>query len=152
MIGRLLGSLGRGSLHAGFRVIGVILVVFEFEQCFIGGKVQKPAAGLILGAFLGLQEEETDVGEAGGAAGRDAVGGEGGEEIAEDVVDVNLRDEIAGGAGELGGEIVLTLFDAGAAGVGEAEAMVLGVSRKAAHASIGEFELAKVEDIGWSCV
>jgi hypothetical protein len=152
LIGRLLGGLGRRSLHAGFRVIGVVFGVFEFEQCFIGGKVQKPPSGLILSAFLGLHEEETDVGKAGGAAGRDAVGGEGGEEIAEDVVDVDLGDEIAGGAGELGGEIVLALLDAGAAGVGEAEAVVLGVGGEAAHASIGEFELAKVEDIGWSCV
>ena len=84
-------------------------------------------------------------------AGRDAVGGESAEEFAEEVVDVDLGDEIAGGAGELGREIVLALLEF-AAGVREAEAVVLGMSGEAAAASIGELKLAKVENVGKSRV
>jgi len=99
-----------------------------------------------------LREEAADVGESSGASWSDAVGGEGLEEIAENVVDVNLGDEIAGGRGELGGEIILAWLGFGAAGVDEAKAVMLGMSGEAAHAAIGESKLAKIEDIVWSCV
>ena len=36
--------------------------------------------------------------------------------------------------------------------MGEAKAVVFGMSRKTAGAAIGEFEFAEVEDIGWSRV
>ncbi len=68
------------------------------------------------------------------------------------MVDVNLGDEIAGGRGEIGGEIVLAGLGLGAATVGEAEAVMLGMGGQAAHASIGEGESAEVEGIGWSRV
>jgi len=103
---------------------------------------------------LGAHEEIGDVGEAGGAPGRNALGGECVEEIAEDVVDVDLGDEVASGTGKFGGEIVLAWLGLGGddAGVREAESVVLGVGGEAAHATIGKFKLAKVEDISWSRV
>src|SRR5208283_132585 len=99
-----------------------------------------------------LREEAADVSEGAGAAGRDAVGGEGGEQAPKDVVDVDLGDEIAGGRGKVGGEIVLAGLGGGAATVSEAEAVMLGMGGEAAHASIGESEFAKVEGVGWSRV
>jgi len=63
-------------------------------------------------AFLRLEEIETDISEGGGAFCGNTIGGEGLKEVAQDVVDVNLSEEIAGGRGEFFGEI-------GLAGVGE---------------------------------
>ena len=68
------------------------------------------------------------------------------------MVDVDLGDEVTGGTGKLGGEVVLAGLGRGAASVGEAEAIVLGVGGEGAHAAIGEGKLAKVEGIGGSCV
>jgi len=139
-----------GGLQGGSGGVGI----FEFEEFFKCGGVHLPASSFEFGALLSLREKAADVGESAGAAGRDAVGGECGEEFAEDVVDVDLSDEIAGGAFELGGEIVFARVGlaGGGAGVGEAEAVVFGVGGKATEASIGEFELAKVEDVGGSRV
>jgi len=154
VVRRLSGRLGGSVLLGSFGVEGVALGILQLEQFLIGRKIEIPAASFVLGTFLRLQEEEGNVSQAGGAAGRDTVGGEGGEEIAENVVDVDLGDEIAGGAGELGGEIVVARrwLEGSGAGMGKAKAVVLGMGGQSAEASIGEFKLAKVEDIDWSRV
>ena len=86
-----------------------------------------------------------DIGEGGGALGRDAIGGEGLEEFAEDVIDINLGDEIAGGAGELFDEIVFTVEGAAMdCGVVETEAFVTWMSGHGAEFAVGEFKGAKV--------
>lgn len=134
-----MGGIGRG------RRCGIL----ELDKLPHGGCINLPAGGFSFGGLLCLREEAADVSEGAGAAGRDAVGGEGGEEPPEDVVDVNLGDEIAGGRGEFGGEVVLAGLGVGAAAVGEAEAVMLGMGGEAAHASIGKGESAEVEGVGW---
>jgi hypothetical protein len=137
-----LGRIGRG------RRCGIL----EFDKLPHGGCINLPAGSFSFCGLLGLREKAADVSEGAGAAGRDAVGGESGEEPSEDVVDIDLGDEVAGGRGELGGEIVLAGLGIGAATVSEAEAVMLGMRGEAAHASIGEGEFAKVEGVGWSRV
>ena len=68
-----------------------------------------PFAGFTGGTFLRLHEQVADVGEGGGTARGDAIGGESFKEFAEDVVDIDLSDEIAGGAGEFSKEIVFPM-------------------------------------------
>jgi len=85
--------LGRGGL--GFFGVGI----FDFGQAAEDVDVDFPLSGFLLSPFLGLDQQVGDVGKGGGSARRDTVGGEGVEEFAEDVVDVDLSDEIAGGAG-----------------------------------------------------
>ena len=72
-----------------------------------------------------------DIGEGGGALGRDAIGGEGLEEFAEDVIDINLGDEIAGGLAMDGGVV-------------EAEAFVTWMGGHGTEFAVGEFKGAKV--------
>ncbi len=94
-----------------------------------------------------------DIGEGGGAAGRDAIGGEGLKEFAEDVIDIDLGDEIAGGAGEFFDEIVFAVIGAAVdGGVVEAEAFVFGVGRHGAEFAVGEFKGAKVVGCVWSSI
>jgi hypothetical protein len=103
--------------------------------------------------MLGLHQEVADIGEGGGALGRDAIGGEGLEEFAEDVIDINLGDEIAGGAGEFFDEIVFAMKGAAVdGGVVEAEAVVIGVGGHGAELAVGEFKGAKVVGCVWSFV
>ncbi len=102
--------------------------------------------------MLSLHEEAADVGESSGAAGSDAVGSQRDEEFTKHVVDINLGDEIARGRSEFVGEIIFAGLGSGAGAVGEAESVMLGMSGESTEASIGEFILAKVEDIGWSRV
>ena len=110
-----------------------------------------PVAGFPSCAMLGLHQEVADIGEGGGAFGRDAVGGEGLEEFAEDVIDINLGDEIAGGAGEFFDEIVFAMIGAAMdGGVVEAEAFVFGVGGHGAEFAVGEFKGAKVVGSVWS--
>ena len=94
-----------------------------------------------------------DVCEGGGALGRDTIGGEGLKEFAEDVIDINLSDEITGGAGEFFDEIVFavkgTAMDGG---VVEAEAVVIGVGGHGAEFAVGEFKVTKVVGCVWSFV
>lgn len=137
-----MGRIGRG------RRCGIL----EFDKLPHGGCVKLPAGGFGFGGLLCLREKAADVSEGAGAAGSDAVGGEGGEEPPENVIDIDLGDEIAGGAGELGGEIVFAGLGVGAAAVSEAKAIVLGMGGEAAHASICEGEFAKVEGVGRSRV
>lgn len=77
-----------------------------FGEEVVGGPVEE--LNLVVHAFLRFQNGGADVGEGGGAFGRDAIGGEKREEIAEDVVDVDLSEVVAGRGGEFGGEILLT--------------------------------------------
>ena len=95
--------------------------------------------------MLGLQKEVADVSEGGGAFGGDAVGGEGLEELAKDVVDIDLGDEIAGGASKLVAEIVFTMEGTAVdSGVVEAKSVVLGMRGHAAAFAVGEGEGAEV--------
>lgn len=154
---RLGGRIGLVRVFVWSRVIGVVFRILEPEELFEVGKIYLPAAGFVFGALLGLSDETGDVGEGSGAAIRDPIGGEGVKKLAEDVVDVNLGDVIAGRTAEVGGKVG---FDGGlgfgfggdVAEVGEAEAVAFGMGREAAEASIGEFVLAEIEDIGWSGV
>lgn len=134
----------------------MVLGVLELEHGAEGGNIDVPATGFILGAFLRLQHEGGDVSEGAGAASGETVGSEGVKELAENVVDVDLGDVIAGGAVEFGGEVVLALLGgglgAGGAGVHETEAVAVGIGGEAAEASIGELELAEIEDVGGSGV
>jgi len=76
----------------------MVLRVFQLEELLEDGIINEPAAGFVLGAFLRLHQEEDDVSERGSAARREAIGGQSVEELAENVVDVDLGDVIAGGA------------------------------------------------------
>ena len=119
------------------------------EELGLGG----PVVGLESGSVLGLQEEMADVGEGGGALGRDAVGGEGLEELAEDVVDVDLGDEIAGGAREIVAEVVFTVEGAAVdGGVVEAKSVVFGMRGHAAAFGVGEGKGAEVVGGVWSSI
>ena len=112
-----------------------------------------PVAGFPSGTRLGSQQEMADIGEGGGAPGRNAIGGEGLEEFAEDVIDINLGDEIAGGAGEFFDEIVFAVKGAAVdGGVVEAEAVVIGVGGHGAELAVGEFKGAKVVGCVWSLI
>jgi hypothetical protein len=91
-------GFGRAGLRAG-----AIFFVEGFLEEFEGGPLHK--IDLVVHAFLGLEDGGTDVSEARSALGRDFVGGEKLEEIAEDVVQVDLGEVIASGWGELGGEV-----------------------------------------------
>jgi len=105
-----------------------------------------PIADFLARALLRLCEKIADVGEGGGALGRHAVGGEGVEELAEDVIDVNLGDESAAGAAEFVGEVVFALGGAAVDGaVTAAETFVGGDAGHGAAASIGVLELAETE-------
>jgi hypothetical protein len=127
--------------------------VFDFDEAAEDVGIDFPAVGLAFGAPLGLQQEVADIGESGGAAGRNTVGGEGLEEFAKDVIDINLGDEIAGGAGELFDEIVFAVEGAAVdGGVVEAEAIVVWVGGHGAEFAVGEFKVAKVVGCVWSSV
>jgi len=127
--------------------------VFDGDEFGENLGLDGPAAGFPSCARLGAHQEVADVGEGGGASGRDTVGGEGLEEFAEDVININLGDEIAGGAGEFFDEIVLVVKGAAVdGGVVEAEAFVLGVGGHGAEFAVGEFKGAKVVGSVWSFV
>ena len=139
-----------GGLRAVFGRWRELYLRYSFDDLGLG----RPGNGFVDGSFLRLRQLTGDVGEGAGTASGDAVGGEGFKELAENVVDVDLGGEIAAGACEVLGEIVLALrgFVVEETGVGEAEAVVFGMSRETAEAAVGEFEFAEVEDIGWSGV
>ena len=86
-----------------------------------------------------------NVSEDGGVAGRDTILREGGEEFAEDEVDVRGGQEVAGersrelGAEAMGFEELLFL-----ASVEEAESGMVLLTQHAALAAIGEMELAEM--------
>jgi hypothetical protein len=127
--------------------------IFDFDEAAEDVGIDFPAVGLAFGALLGLQQEMADIGEGGGAAGRNTVGGQGLEELAEDVVDVDLGDEISGGAGKLFDEIVFAMEGAAMdGGVVEAEALVVWMGGHGAEFAVGEFKVAKVVGCVWSSV
>jgi len=136
------GRGGGGRLGGGGSVQGI--KVFEGADLFEGFELVVPVVGFKVGALLGAEEELADVSEGGGAAGRDAVGGKGLEEAAEDVVDVNLGKVIACGAAEFFDEIVFAVEGAApGGGVAETVAFVLGMGGHAAMPAVGEFKFAK---------
>ena len=103
-----------------------------------------PVGGFKSGAVLGLQEQMADISERGGAARRDAVGGEGFKEFAEDVVDIDLGDEITGGTGKLFEEIVFAMLGAAVGGaVIAAESLVVWMRRHGTAFAVGELKSAK---------
>jgi hypothetical protein len=97
----------------------------------------------------GLEKKLADVGEQGGVAGRDAVLGDGGEEFAEDVVDIGGGVEVAG---ERSGDAFAEAFGfeelALGAGVEDAQGWVILVAGHAALAAVGEREVAEMGIVG----
>lgn len=99
----------------------------------------------VLDITEGVEQEVTDVSEDGGVAGRNAVLGEGGEELAEDEVDVGGGQEVAGersrklGTESLGYEELLFL-----AGVEETEGGMVLLTQHATLAAVGERELTEM--------
>jgi hypothetical protein len=127
--------------------------IFDGDELGENLGLDGPVAGFPSCARLGLHQEVADIGEGGGTFGRDAIGGEGLEEFAEDVIDINLGDEIAGWAGEFLEEIVFAVKGATVdGGVVEAEAFVFGVGGHGAEFAVGEFKGAKVVGCVWSLV
>lgn len=138
-------NLGLRGLLPGLRAVRI----FDLQHGLKHGLVDGPMASFFLGGFLRLRQQAGDVGQGTGAAWRAALCGQRVKELAEHVVDVNLRDVIAGGIGQLGGEVVFARGGPGVslAIVGQAEVVALGMGGEAAEASTGILELAKVEGI-----
>ena len=127
-------------------MVRVVFGIFEFQEFAEGGVVDFRRSGLVLGARLILHQESSDVREGSGATRGDAVAGERFKEFAEDMVDVDVGDVIAGETGEFGGKVGLWRGWRGAVSVtkmGEAQALSFGMGGKGATAAIGELELAK---------
>jgi hypothetical protein len=97
----------------------------------------------------GLEKKLADVGQQGGVAGREAVLGDGGEEFAEDVVDIGGSVKVAG---KRSGEVPAEAFGfeelALGAGVEDAEEGVILVAGHAALAAVGEREVVKMGIVG----
>lgn len=91
-----------------------------------------------------LQHELADVGEGGGVASGNAILGEGGEEFAEDKIDVRGSEKVSG---EGGGELRAKLLGFGelllVASVEKAERRMAESAEHAAAAAVGERELAE---------
>ena len=122
--------------------------VFDFDEFGEDLGLDGPVAGFPSCAGLRAHQEVADIGEGGSALGSDAVGGESLEEFAEDVVDVDLGDEVAGGTCEFFDEIVFAVKSAAMdGGVVEAEAVVFWMGGHGAEFAVGEFEVAKVVGI-----
>jgi hypothetical protein len=105
--------------------------------------------GFLFDGRDGLEEELADIGESGGVARGDAILGQGGEDFAEDVIDVGGVEEIAGeGSGQFGADALgfekLLLF----AGVERAEPGMREVAKHAATAAVGIREMAQIVIIG----
>jgi hypothetical protein len=90
----------------------------------------------------GLQQELGDIGEGGGVAGGDFAKGEGLEDLAEDVVDVETGVEITGERGKFLSEFLGELFGVEALlfflGVKRAKRRMVELAEHAAAATIGE--------------
>jgi hypothetical protein len=97
----------------------------------------------------GLEKKLADVGEQGGVARRDAILGDGGEEFAEDVVDVGGGVEVSG---KRSGEVPAKAFGfeelALGAGVEDAQGWVILVAGHAALSAVGEREVAEMGIVG----
>src|SRR5260370_5451091 len=127
------GRGGGTGKRGGFCQHSVPRLVFVYEGVFL------------FDAGDGVKHELADVGEDGGVAGRDAVLGQGGEECAEDEVDVGGGHELAGdGGGDLGTEALGFKKLHLVAGVEGTKRGMSGVARHATTASVGSLELAAV--------
>ena len=141
------GGFGGGLGGFGRKFAGV----FDFDEFGEDLGFDGPVAGFPSGAGLRAHQEVADISEGGSALGSDAVGGESLEEFAEDVIDIDLGDEIAGGAGEFFDEIVFAVKRAAVdGGVVEAEAFMAGMGGHGAEFAVGEFKSAKVVGCVWS--
>jgi hypothetical protein len=69
---------------------GAVFFVEGLSEEVVAGPGEE--ASLVVHAFLGLQNVGAKVAESACALGRDAVGGKGVEKVAEDVIDVDLRE------------------------------------------------------------
>jgi hypothetical protein len=138
------GRVSLLGLRSGFGELAEVLGILELHQFLEDRLIEFPAQGFLLCAHLGLDDEVGNIGESAGAVRGDAIGGESFKELAEDVIDVHLKDEIAAGAGEEGGEVVFARLGFAAATVSEAVAFTFGMAGEATHAPIGESELAKI--------
>ena len=140
------GFRGSGRFGGGLGGVGGTLArIFDGDEFGEDLGLDGPVAGFSSCAMLGLHKEVADISEGGSALGRDAVGGEGLEEFAEDVIDIDLGDEIAGGACEFFDEIVFAVKGAAVdGGVVEAEAVVFWMSGHGAEFAVGEFKVAEV--------
>jgi hypothetical protein len=93
----------------------------------------------------GVEHELADVGEDGGGACRDAVLGSGGEEFAENEVDVGGGHELAGeGGGEFGADTLGFQKLHFIVGVEETERGMGVVTEHATAAAVGSLELAAI--------
>ncbi len=127
------GHGGGTGKRGGFCQHSVPRLVFVYEGVFLFDARER------------VEHELADVGEDGGVAGWDAVLGQGGEEFAEDEVDVGGGHEItADGGGDLGTEALGFEELHFVAGVEEAKSGVAVVAEHAATASVGSLELAAV--------
>ena len=140
---------GSGRFGSGLGGVGGTLAwIFDVDEFGEDLGFDGPVASFSSCTVLGLHEEMADIGESGGALGRDAIGGEGLEKFAEDVIDIDLSDEIAGGAREFFDEIVFAMKGAAVdGGVVEAEAVVFWMGGHGAEFAVGEFEGAEVVGI-----
>jgi len=97
----------------------------------------------------GVEKELAEVSEDGGVANRETVLGDGGEELAEDVVDVDGGEVFAGGRrGDLPAELLRFKELALGEGMEDAESGVALLAEHAAFASVGELEPAEMGMIG----
>jgi len=97
----------------------------------------------------GVEKELAEVSEDGGVAHRETVLGDGGEELAEDVVDVDGGEVFAGGRrGDLPAELLGFQELALGEGMEDAESGVALLAEHAAFASVGELEPAEMGMIG----
>src|SRR5713226_4922742 len=97
----------------------------------------------------GVEKELAEVSEDGGVANGETVLGDSGEELAEDVVDVDGGEVFAGGRrGDLPAELLRFEELALGEGMEDAESGVALLAQHAALASVGELEFAEMGMIG----
>jgi hypothetical protein len=132
-------SLAGEELDRGDGAIEHVFPSVEFIVKFV----------FVLDITEGVEQEVAYVSEDGGVAGRDTVLHEGGEEFAEDEVDVRGGQEVAAersselGAEAMGFEDLLFLVS-----MEKAEGRVILLTQHAALAAIGEKELAEMRIVG----
>jgi hypothetical protein len=127
-------------------MLRVVLGIFELQEFSEDFVVDFPATGFVLGAGLSAHEKRGDVGQGSGATLRDAVGGDRFKELAEDMVDVDVGDVIAGETGEFGGEVGLCGWLGSAMAVakmGEAKTVAIRIGGKGTVAAISKLELTQ---------
>ena len=142
----VLGEAGGGVFEGGVE-LAVFRVVGQVEGLEEGvGEVIGVLAGLL--AAFGGEEELGEVAESGGAAGGDAVGGEGAEDARHGAMNVIFGGRIVLEEADFEEEVIVVLggraaFEDGA--VGAAVAVEGRDGGHAAAAAVGENKVAKVE-------